>query len=320
MTTFAFVAEGFDGSWQKIPHAGFQMKSTSNVEEPNKLAVAWNARQGGEPFQGTTKITVAPVAHAGTSLPERFDLSPYKTNCIVTGSAGPMSVQNVEGEFGGMGLDVPQGMVLSLATDSVRIVRPTTRRPRLAALAGGLSAIAGELPFGSNFDIAKPVMKNLIKLHWSYQVKATVWDGQYYAEINETWLKVFGNFPFSHMKIYCVDKLYGKPLAQFFQLNVSHIRNKEVYFKETSSDLQEFIFYRLMDYPDAERLSDASFLSMYFVGNNGYATKYLANYDMEHPFIVYVELTPDLLGRTEIVMKTHEIPPFSFYRKFKEYR
>jgi hypothetical protein len=34
MTTFAFVAEGFDGSWQKIPHAGFQMKSTSNVEEP----------------------------------------------------------------------------------------------------------------------------------------------------------------------------------------------------------------------------------------------------------------------------------------------
>jgi hypothetical protein len=39
MTTFAFVAEGFDGSWQKIPHAGFQMKSTSNVEEPTKTTL-----------------------------------------------------------------------------------------------------------------------------------------------------------------------------------------------------------------------------------------------------------------------------------------
>ncbi|MDR2076450.1 MAG: hypothetical protein LBP61_05915 [Desulfovibrio sp.] len=34
LTTFAFVAEGFDGSWQKSPHAGFQLKPTSNGEEP----------------------------------------------------------------------------------------------------------------------------------------------------------------------------------------------------------------------------------------------------------------------------------------------
>jgi hypothetical protein len=46
MTTFAFVAEGFDGSWQKIPHAGFQMKSTSNVEEPKFWTSVKSSRTG----------------------------------------------------------------------------------------------------------------------------------------------------------------------------------------------------------------------------------------------------------------------------------
>jgi hypothetical protein len=38
VTTYSFVAEGFNGSRQKCPNIGFHMKATSNVEEPYRVA------------------------------------------------------------------------------------------------------------------------------------------------------------------------------------------------------------------------------------------------------------------------------------------
>lgn len=247
---------------------------------------------------GATNIAVAPVAHSGALLPEEFILPSTRTSCIVTGSAGPISRQNVEGEFGGMGLDAPQGMVLSLAKNSVQVVRPQPRLPRLAALAGGFSVLYDGLPFG---DALKTK------------------DGQFYAEINEAWLHAFAGFPFSYLKLYCVDKKEGKPLAQFFQLNVSHVEEKNVYFKETSEQVKIFIDGRLNKFPDSEELSDGLFLSLHF-SSDRLGTKYIENYDTTHPFIVYVKLTSDWLWRDEIEIQSYEIPHFYFYRKFKEYK
>jgi hypothetical protein len=69
-----------------------------------------------------------------------------KGSALLTGSTGPMSVQNITGELGAMGMDSPQGLVLNLEKQTVTFTRYTAR-PRLAVLLAYLKDLKDIRPF-----------------------------------------------------------------------------------------------------------------------------------------------------------------------------
>ena len=87
----------------------------------------------GEPGFFTSKIKTK------GSYPDKYDPNDGKRGnsacLIVTGSGGPLSWQNQEGEYGGYGIEAPQGIKLNATTNKISIVRDDKAvKPRMTVV------------------------------------------------------------------------------------------------------------------------------------------------------------------------------------------
>ena len=294
---------------------GWADKTLKPYSDPE--SVQWNTIDKFTASPAPT-VTVAPAPFTGERMPRVFTLAPNGANMIVAGSAGPMSGQNVEGEFGGYGMDKPQGLIFSQEKNTVSVVRTGGTKPRLAAVAGAIQVIGGEFPFGTNYGSTWLYDKFQTGKIYFGNVVTTTWGGQYYIDVNEKWIKTFGSVPFAYLKLYVVVIQEREPLAIPFQFNVDQFEKNRVYFKEYTDDFYTYLEDIRWTHPGAIE-TEGAFLTMHF-DKGACKSRFIENYDTSHPLIFCVKLqkTP-FLRHSEIVMSTNDIPPFKFYKRFEEY-
>lgn len=116
----------------------------------------------GEPGFFTSKMPI------NGHYPDGYEHKCPTACLIVTGSGGPLSWQNREGEYGGYGIEAPQGIKLDAASGKISIIRDNTVKPRMAVVQdflwyeGGHKALAYPLK-GDGKTFTLRVRKDWIK-------------------------------------------------------------------------------------------------------------------------------------------------------------
>jgi len=263
------------------------------------LTLAWDAVTLGQNAAGTS-VPVAPILPERGFLPGTLTLPKDRTVSLVTGSAGPMCVQNIEGELGGLGLDTPQGMVFSPGSNQAQIVRAAKPKPRLAAVAAALQDIRKIYPLSNK------------------TVGTTGSDNNFYVEMSEKWWDIFGGCPFHLLKVHGVFSDGSKGVCNAMELTVKAVEGLKVYFNQTADDFDEF-------YSDVKR--DAKnkpidfFISMHFSGTHLRDNKFIKNYDLS-PWSFPVEFDETWFSKLpRFTYKAQELPDYVYYKdNFKEYK
>lgn len=81
---------------------------------------------------------------------------PNGARLVVSGSSGPISKQNFNGELAGQGMSPPQGIWVDVANDTIKLVKCSLKesKPRLAVVAEYIERVAGQRIF-EKFTISK---------------------------------------------------------------------------------------------------------------------------------------------------------------------